>query len=192
MKKTHIKNKKAAMEMSVGTIVTIVLLMTVLVLGLVLVQTIFQGATESVDSINDQIRGEIDNLFNTENSDVIVSLGTKHSASVKQGTDNFGFVFGFSPDDPSVLNDCTYDISAKTGGDFCNEDSTLDVEKWIITGITDIEFDESGSNAAYALVKMKIPETTPICLQRFNIKIDCNGDLQTSYFDISIIKKGLF
>jgi len=35
------KSKRAAMEMSVGTIVTIVLLMTVLILGLVLVRSIF-------------------------------------------------------------------------------------------------------------------------------------------------------
>ena len=35
--------------MSVGTIVTIVLLMTVLVLGLVLIRTIFKGAVENID-----------------------------------------------------------------------------------------------------------------------------------------------
>ena len=40
------RDKKAAMEMSVGTIVTIVLLMTVLILGLVLVRTIFSRSEE--------------------------------------------------------------------------------------------------------------------------------------------------
>ena len=38
--------KRGAMEMSVGTIVTIVLLMTVLVLGIFLVQRIFTSSTE--------------------------------------------------------------------------------------------------------------------------------------------------
>ena len=50
------KNKHAAMEMSVGTIVTIVLLMAVLVLGLVLVRTIFKNSTESIDSIDEQVK----------------------------------------------------------------------------------------------------------------------------------------
>ena len=36
------KSKRGAMEMSVGTIVTIVLLMSVLVLGIFLVQKIFK------------------------------------------------------------------------------------------------------------------------------------------------------
>ena len=39
-------NKKAAMEMSVGTIVTIVLLMSVLVLGIFMIQKIFSGSTK--------------------------------------------------------------------------------------------------------------------------------------------------
>jgi len=181
------------MEMSVGTIVTIVLLMTVLVLGLVLVQGIFRGATESVDSINDQVRGEINNLFNTQDADIVISLGAKHSASVKQGEEGFGFVFGFSPDQPEVLDSCTYNIREKTGGDYCNKESNIDVEDWIITGTSGIEFDEKRPNAAYALIKLNIPETAPVCLQRFIIEIKCSGiDDQTSYFDINIIKKGMF
>jgi len=52
-----IKNRRAAMEMSVGTIVTIVLLMTVLILGLVLVRTIFSSAKYNVDVIDEKIRG---------------------------------------------------------------------------------------------------------------------------------------
>ena len=54
-----IENKKAAMEMSVGTIVTIVLLMSVLVLGLVLITNIFSGATSSVKTIDDKVKSEI-------------------------------------------------------------------------------------------------------------------------------------
>jgi len=54
------KNNKAAMEMSVGTIVTIVLLTAVLILGLVLIRTIFQSSTESIESIDTAIKAEID------------------------------------------------------------------------------------------------------------------------------------
>ena len=53
------KNKKAAMEMSVGNIVTIVLLMTVLVLGIILVQRIFTSGVGVVDLTDEQLSGTI-------------------------------------------------------------------------------------------------------------------------------------
>ena len=55
--------KQAAMEMSVGTIVTIVLLMTVLVLGLVLVRTIFTGAIKNIDNVDKAVENQISKLF---------------------------------------------------------------------------------------------------------------------------------
>ena len=52
--------------MSVGTIVTIVLLVTVLVLGLVLVRTIFASAKGAVDLTDQQLRNELSKLFGEE------------------------------------------------------------------------------------------------------------------------------
>lgn len=57
------KNKKAAMEMSVGTIVTIVLLMSVLILGLVLVRNIMCSGISITDDITESVEGEIKGLF---------------------------------------------------------------------------------------------------------------------------------
>ena len=56
------KNKKAAMEMSVGTIVTIVLLMTVLILGLVMIRTIFKGSIENINSVDQSVKNEINKI----------------------------------------------------------------------------------------------------------------------------------
>ncbi len=57
------RNKTGAMEMSVGTIVTIVLLMAVLVLGLALVKNIFGSAKGAVDLTDTQLQEEISNIF---------------------------------------------------------------------------------------------------------------------------------
>jgi len=62
MKSLLSKNKKGAMEMSVGTIVTIVLLMSVLVLGVFLVQKIFQSSTNVVDQVDQQVQNQINQL----------------------------------------------------------------------------------------------------------------------------------
>ena len=51
------KAKKGAMELSIGTIVIIVLAMSMLILGLVLIKTIFVGAKYNVDTIEDLSEG---------------------------------------------------------------------------------------------------------------------------------------
>jgi len=190
------KNKKAAMEMSVGTIVTIVLLMTVLVLGLILIRSIFSSATKSIDSIDSQVTAEINNLFSSENKDLVVSLGSGHSADVSQGTRAFGFVFGYSPDDPTALiaGNCNYAISADTSGTYCSDyTSGREVEEWITTGINQVVFSERQKNAGYSLVRLNIPESTPICTQRYLIAVSCEGaELSSTWFDINVVKKGVF
>ena len=195
-----INKKKAAMEMSIGTMVTIVLLMTVLILGLILIRGIFRGATDSVDAINDQVRSEIENLFNTEDKELVVSLGTKHTASVKQGTKDFGFVFGFAPEDPTALmnGNCWYnvDVVRPVGGDYCIHLSGWTVSKiedWFITGHTRVKFSEIQRNVGYELIRLRMPENIPVCIQRFNIEVECqDGYSGQTYFDINIIKKGMF
>ena len=65
-------NSKGAMEMSVGTIVTIVLLMSVLVLGLFLVQRVFSSGTGAIDSIDSQVQNEIQKLFSEEGRTIAI------------------------------------------------------------------------------------------------------------------------
>ena len=61
-----IKNKKAALELSIGTVVVLVIGMAMLILGLVLVRTIFTGAKYNVDQINKNVEAEINKLFDEE------------------------------------------------------------------------------------------------------------------------------
>src|SRR3989344_1360311 len=84
--------KKAQMQMSVGTIVTIVLLMTVLVLGLVLTRTIFRSSTESIDQIDQAIQNEISKLFAEEGKKIVV-YPTSRQISIKKDDDPRGFAF---------------------------------------------------------------------------------------------------
>jgi hypothetical protein len=203
-----IKNKRAAMEMSVGTIVTIVLLMSALVLGLVLTRTVFRGSTESVDSLNSGVQKEINNLFGEENKNLVISLGSQKTASVKQGTQNFGIPMGFSPDDPNAWGQdkdgCYYFVEANEDGNYCiNMDMGWeDPEEDIITGTGSprdggVSFNEYQDGNGYALIKINIPEEIPPCLQRFTVLVGCEGPQHTdeatkTYFDIEVIKRGLF
>ncbi|GAJ19112.1 unnamed protein product, partial [marine sediment metagenome] len=65
------KNRKAAMEMSVGTIVTIVLLMSVLILGIFLIQKIFSSAKGAIDLTDAQLEEQINTLFG-DDAEVVI------------------------------------------------------------------------------------------------------------------------
>ena len=78
--------------MSVGTIVTIVLLMTVLVLGIFLVQKIFFSATNAVESIDTEIQNEIKELFTQEGKKIAIYPPSR-DVKMKKGDDPKGFAF---------------------------------------------------------------------------------------------------
>ena len=63
-------NKKAALEMSVGTIVVIVLAVTLLVLGVIFVNRIFSSASGIIDLTDQQLRDEVQKLFSEENDPI--------------------------------------------------------------------------------------------------------------------------
>ncbi len=193
------KHNKGAMEMSVGTIVTIVLLMSVLVLGLILVKSIFGGATENIKTIDDQVKNEISDLFGSGGNNVVVSLGSQNTAKIKQGTENFGIPIGYSPDDPSswgsAKDQCFYTITARNDNNYCIKKGWPNVLNSIKTGTSKVEFDTVDALNGYALIKIDVPETAPMCLQRFDVLVECRNRDEPSvktYFDVEVIKKGLF
>src|SRR3989344_5073179 len=84
-------NKRGAIELSVGTIVIIVLAMSMLILGLILVKNIFSGSIHNVDILNDKVKGEIEKLF-VEDRRTVVYL-PRTGAEIKQG-EGWGVAFG--------------------------------------------------------------------------------------------------
>src|SRR3989344_6335161 len=104
-------SKRAAMEMSVGTIVTIVLLMSVLILGLVMVRTIFKGSIENIGAIDQSVKNEINKLFSEDNSRQIVIYPSSRYITIKKGQENLGF--GFALRNVGEEEDTfTYEINA--------------------------------------------------------------------------------
>ena len=81
------ENKKGAIELSIGTIVIIVLAMSMLILGLVLVRTIFTGAIDAVKSIDDGVKKEIGVLFSENNERRVVLYPDAGLTRLKQGSD---------------------------------------------------------------------------------------------------------
>jgi hypothetical protein len=88
-----IGEKKGAVELSISTIVIVVLGMSMLILGVVLVKNIFSGSTNAVDQLNDQTINEINKLFGEDKKIVIYPSTGK--VTVRQGKEE-GFAVGIS------------------------------------------------------------------------------------------------
>ncbi len=162
--------KKAAMEMSVGTLVTIVLLMAVLGLGIVLVQKIFRGSVDAVDSINDQVLNEINEVFSDPNNRIAVSPNDK-TITLKKGDDPKGFAF-------SVINrdivDATfsYNIEAqdvsKCGTGFTKQEAN----SYLLGATGSFPLGRGSSLDQPRLVRFTIPETAPPCTIIYELTVN--------------------
>jgi hypothetical protein len=182
-------SKRAAMEMSVGTIVTIVLLMTVLILGLVLVRSIFTSATYNVDTIDQKIRGEINKLF-SEDQKIVIYLPNQ-LAEIKQGA-SWGVAWAVKNtiQGSSGSNKLSYTVSVQELGG-CGSLSETEALNYITLGKTSVaDIILAPGDTDYEISRVSIPETAPLCTIRYRINTQLDGNAYvTSFFDVKILSK---
>src|SRR3989344_6560701 len=129
--KDRIFKKKAAMELSIGTVVVIVLAMSMLILGLILIRSIFSGGTEAVNKINDQVLKGIDDMFADSDAKIVIYPATR-KIIIQQKTPGEGFAF-------SVRNielddkEFTYTIEVQEGFDIADKCkiNSDEAESWL-------------------------------------------------------------
>lgn len=204
---SHTKmNKKGAIELSIGTVVIIVLAMTMLILGLVLVRNIFTGATENVDTLNEKVKNEIVNLFATGDSNVVVKLGADKTARVKQGSGPFRIAIGARKPDTAIdrtirgRDEIQYKLTLDESSGNCAAQALYgkqNTAKFFTGGIEQFkQFDTFEGSQAFALVEVNIPDGSPLCSQKVYVDVAERSSLNTNYagsfFIIQIEKKGFF
>ncbi|MBI3623842.1 hypothetical protein HY212_07230 [Candidatus Pacearchaeota archaeon] len=193
------RNKQAAMEMSVGTLVTIVLLMVVLVLGIVLVRTIFKSGTNAVNEIDSQVQDQINKLFADEATRFVIYPPSREISIAQGDTGGVGFsmrntiagktseTFGYSvyadPADKTIQQRCGITIT--------NANNLITLGgNGVYTILNGNKMDVA------ALIKFSISKTTPLCLIRYKIDVksgvnkDGTGGIfygQPPDFDLKIV-----
>jgi hypothetical protein len=175
-------NKKGAIELSIGTIVIIVLAMSMLILGLILVKNIFSGATYNVQQMNDKVKDEINKLF-AEDKKAVMYLPPNNLIEVKQGS-QFGVAFAIQSAKTQEYQ-WKASLADEDSKAKCGVDPTV-AETWIITG-------KSGSTSIaagdkyYDLVRFQIPETSVSdvsrCILRYKLTVTA-GEQSTAFFTI--------
>lgn len=180
------RGKKGAVELSISTIVVVVLAMSMLILGLILVKSIFEGTKYNVDTLNNKVKGEIDKLF-VEDQTVVLYLANGE-APIKQGT-AYGVAFGIQNSVQGTASEgaFTYEITA--------DDTDLtarcglkkeEAEEWIYPGRTGT-FTLSPGGTYHGLARFSIPESSPLCTVRYNLAISmADKPYDFAFFDVVI------
>jgi hypothetical protein len=186
------KNKKGQMEMSVGTIVTIVLLVTLLVLGIVLIKNIFTVSTGVVDLTDQQLRGEINKLF-SEDSKISIYPGTRLVEIKQEATGGVGIgiknlLVGSAGTDKTfsysvVISDT--DLESKCGV------SAESIEGWIVTGRAEENIPIPAGDFTTQKILFEIPTGSPLCTIRYRVNVMTNDGkvYATDFFDLKIKAK---
>jgi len=175
--------RRAAMEMSVGTIVTIVLLMFVLVLGIVLVQKIFSSAKGAIDLTDEQLKSEINKLFG-EDKELVIYPSSRRVEIKQEREDGVGIGIKNLLQGASGTNTFSYEVIISDASD-CVE-TKEEVAEWFTTGKSEDDIPIAVGKSAIQKVLFRIPSGTSLCTARFRVNVYAEGDAYaTDFFDIT-------
>jgi len=177
--------------MSIGTIVVIVLSMTMLILGLVLIRQIFTSGTDVVKMTNDQLVSEVGKLFSQD--DKVVIYPQSRLVEVKQGIPT-GVGIGIKNllGQTSGISKFSYTVKVSDVDLYkkCKVEQDV-VESWITTGRAEEGIEVASGDLSARKVLFAIPVGSPLCTIRFSVTVHSDqADQATSYasdyFDITI------
>lgn len=184
-------NRKAAIELSISTIVIIVLAMSMLILGLVLIRTIFTGTTESVKAIDTGVKNEINKLFNEDTNRRLVLYPDSNIIKLRQGESGDGFALSIKNVEQGAGSHVfTYNIIYDTGQpNNCGSGIPLDSWGKIDVGRSQSNIQIANGNTLQPVhVRFTISNIAPICTFRLRIAVTEDGQpYETGFMDVQIL-----
>lgn len=175
------KNRRAAMEMSVGTIVTIVLLMSVLILGIFLVQKIFSSAKGAIDLTDEQLKNEINKLF-ADDKEITIYPQTRQVEISPGGSDAIGIGITNLLRGVEGEQKFSYEVTLEDEGD-CGANA----ESWLKLGKKADNFGIGPKDTYVRRVILEVPEGAPLCSARYAVSVTNEGkNYAGDYFDIRV------
>ena len=175
--------KKGAIEMSISTIVIIVLAMTMLILGFVLIRTIFCKAIGLTGDINTKVEGEINKLFGSTGGEVVCIGSSGEAVKMVPGKDNIVFCAVKAPITAKYLISVT-DISSR-------DVSSSELNKWLGTDDSWTGTIGPGDEVAKKVARLKIPDNAPETGVVIQVTIKKEGEvISTQDLDFQISRQG--
>jgi hypothetical protein len=179
--------KKGAIELSIGTIVIIVLAMTMLILGLVLIRSIFTGATYNVEQMNEKVQNEINKLF-VEDKEMVVYLSSQ-KAEIKQGS-NWGVAWAIKNLKTGVAEASKMSYDVIVSDDNIKKNCGINeatAESWIVQGQSESNIPIAPGKTQYRIIRISVPSDSPLCIVRYRIDTKLDGQQYASeFFDVQV------
>ena len=169
-------DKKGAMEMSIGTIVVIVLSMSMLILGMVLIKNIMGGANQLIDTSHAQTLSKLNELYGSDEKVVILpvsrkievkqdkpmnfAIGIKNRLSNEGSSAEFGYEVSIANSE-AVIEDCQ--VSASEIMSFISAGTEKESGITLATGesyVSDVMFETTKGD--------------PLCTVKFRIEVSAN------------------
>jgi hypothetical protein len=184
------QNRKGAIELSIGTIVVLVLAMSMLILGLVLVKNIFGTANDSIDKVRSATGKELDKLFSDESRKLAINL-PNNQIEIQKNSDAFiGFAIKNTAQGESGASAFSYDVAASSIETGCQL-SLAAATNYIVNGRTKSGISLlPGGDPAVQVAQISIPESAPLCTVFYDITVRKAGQpYDTQTFIVNIIGK---
>jgi hypothetical protein len=176
-KNKMLTRKKAAVELSMSTIVIVVLAMTMLIVGIVLVRNIFSGATDIADLTTDQIINEINQMFGEEEK--VVIYPSTDTIPVRQEKQS-GFAIGIRNKlSGAEAQSATFSYDVIPVSDI-ESDCGITEEELMSLFVSGSNSDENIPIATGDPKAVKVlfntGEGDPLCTARFRVDVKANGN----------------
>ena len=203
-RKIDLKNKKAAFEMSVSTVIIIVLAVSMLIVGLAFIGNLRKFSLDTIDNLQRKTMDEVNRLFTDENQKIVIYLGEDKIAPISAGTDNKGILIAAKTEAGSKVNNRTelqfkleLDETPKTNcvGILGKAQATrlfkTPLNQWN-------NMNRFSGDTAFDTIYLTVPEGTTLCTQKVFVQIiDRSVDTQGvilggDYFILEVKRKSIF
>ncbi|PIN93688.1 hypothetical protein COU54_02135 [Candidatus Pacearchaeota archaeon CG10_big_fil_rev_8_21_14_0_10_31_24] len=179
-----INSKRAALELSIGTIVILVLGITMLIMGLVVTRSIMCGALGLTDEVSGKANSELNTLFQSTEGEVVC---------IGQGGDPVKLV-------PGKLNvihcsvnapeSAKYDFEVTSAGTSISSLKEETIKSWLTTNKLSIDV-APGDKDSKKPIRIDIPENAPEGNVNFIMTVKKDGNLLiTKDLDFEISRVG--
>jgi hypothetical protein len=194
MELRKINSKRGAIELSIGTVVIIVLAMSMLILGIVLIRNIFSTATSSITEIDQGVKSEINKLFSENSEKTLVLYPDSGIIQVERGEGGQGFAISLHntlDDKPDTFD---YEVESTDYSD-CGTDPVGDTVTMIGAKEDGIGLAEEAILENPRHVRLTISEAAPICTFRLTVRVDCvenpvcNSVATSASMDVEIVPR---
>ncbi len=179
------RNCSAAMEMTIGIMVTLVLLIAVLIMVLFFISRITESGTSAIEGIDAAVKGEINKLFAKDSTKRIIIYPETREISIKKGESSLGF--GFAIRNVEEEGSFSYDINANSVDPNCPL-KLPEADLFIALGKrgNNILIPSASIMEEPIFVRFSIPENAPACKIRYAINVEKNGKIYGSSIDVDL------